>query len=388
MKKIFYSLIIAAATMSIATSCSEDYDSNPVLNEKNLSLVLNVPGNSINNITDLESSDYLTLTTSQPNYGYPAPTTYIVSFCLDTTGVAKWEDFSTTFNTAKMQMKASEVNSLILDLAGDRDLSKPISLFAKVRCHLTGENNRGVAESNVIEIKNVQSYTPTISVTLPTTMHIVGSFEASDGWSKFVPLHFAYSQDGFSYGVVYLKNGDEFKINPDDGWKGNDKGFGQLNIGNNDAKVVNGGDSETSNIKVNGKDGWYTIVVKNKIVNNAISYELNIYNAKIYVFGATAPNQDNMWSFDDGNLFTLGSTAKDACISPALGGSGELRLAIDCGIDWWKTEFTIKSDGTLYYRDVDIPSNWNDALGADYSFNGTAGQQICIDFTNGTASAK
>ena len=218
MKKIFYSLIIAAATMSIATSCSEDYDSNPVLNEKNLSLVLNVPGNSINNITDLESSDYLTLTTSQPNYGYPTPTTYIVSFCLDTTGVAKWEDFSTTFNTAKIQMKASEVNSLILDLAGDRDLSKPISLFAKVRCHLTGENNRGVAESNVIEIKNVQSYTPTISVTLPTTMHIVGSFEASDGWSKFVPLHFAYSQDGFSYGVVYLKNGDEFKINPDDGW--------------------------------------------------------------------------------------------------------------------------------------------------------------------------
>ena len=378
--------MMAAAMLSVTTSCSDDRDSNPVLNEKDLHLVLNVPGNSANNITDLENSDYLTLTTSQPEYGYPAPTTYTVSLSLDNDENAKWQDFPTTFTTARMQLNASEVNSFILDNAGTRDLSQPISLYAKVRCHLTGEPTIGLVESNVIEIKNVLSYVPTINISLPTTMHIVGSFAASDGWSKFVPLHFAYSADGFSYGIVYLATGDEFKINPDDGWKGNDKGFGQVTIGNNDANVVNGGDSETSNIKVNGESGWYTVVVKNKIVNNAIIYELNIYTAKVYLFGATAPG--DQWSFSDGNLFTMSTSATEPCVSPTLAGDGELRLAVDCGIDWWKTEFTIKNDGTLYYRDIDIPSNWNDALGADFSFSGASGKQIVLDFTNGTGSMK
>jgi hypothetical protein len=220
-------------------------------------------------------------------------------------------------------------------------------------------------------------------------MYIVGSFTASNGWSTFVPLHFAYSQEGFSYGIVYLANGDEFKINPDDGWKGNDKGFGQVTIGNNDANIVNGGDSETSNMKVDGTSGWYTVVVKNKIANNAITYELNTYPAKVYIFGATAPNQDNAWAFDDANLFTMSTSATEPCVSPALGGDGEVRISVDCGIEWWKTEFTImNTDATLYYRDCDIPSNWESDLGADYSFKGTAGKQINLDFTAGTGSMK
>ncbi len=383
MKKIFYTLMIAAAAFSF-TSCSEDRDSNPILNEQNLSLVLNVPGVSFNNVTALENSDYLTLTTSQPDYGYPAPTTYIVSLSLDG---SNWAEIPTTFTTAKMQIKASEVNATILDLAGSTDLSQPIKLYAKVRCHLTGEENMGKAESNVIEINNVLAFVPKIEISLPSTMYIVGGFAASDGWSKFIPLHFAYSQDGFSYGIVYLANGDEFKINPDDGWKGNDKGFGQVTIGNNEANVINGGDSETSNMKVDGESGWYTVVVKNKIANNAITYELSTYKAKIYLFGATSPGSDQ-WSFQDDALFTMSSSASEPCVSPALAGSGELRLAVDCGIDWWKTEFTIKSDGTIFYRNCDIPSNWAADLGADFSYNGEAGKQIVLDFTNGTGTSK
>ena len=385
MKNIFYSLMIAAATLSFTTSCSEDRDSNPVLNTNGLSLVLNVPGNSQNNVTDLENSDNLVIYTSQPDYGYTAATTYVVSLSLDSTN---WADMATTYTTARIQMDASEVNSTVLDLAGDMDLTTPKSLFVKVRCHLTGEDDMGVATSNVVEIKNVQFYVPTVNISLPSTMYLVGSFAASESWSKFVPLHFAYSQDGFSYGVVYFANGDEFKINPDEGWKGNDKGFGQVTFGNNDANVVNAGGEDTSNMKVDGESGWYTVVVKNKVVNNAITYEVNIYNAKIYVFGAAAANQDAAWAFDEGNMFTMGASAADACVSPVLGGSGELRLAVDCGIDWWKTEFTIKSDGTLYYRDCDIPANWAENVGEDYSFQVTAGQQVAIDFTKGTGALK
>ena len=85
-----------------------------------------------------------------------------------------------------------------------------------------------------------------------------------------------------------------------------------------------------------------------------------------------------MWSFDDGNLFTLGSTAKDACISPALGGSGELRLAIDCGIDWWKTEFMVFGTKVEY----------RGAGGDQDRVAGNAGQKLYLNFGNDTGEIK
>ena len=94
MKKIFYSLLIAAATLGITTSCSEDRDSNPTLNTEGLTLVLNTPGVSYNNTYDLANSEYVQLTTSQPNYGYPAPTTYQVFVSLD---MENWTALETTY---------------------------------------------------------------------------------------------------------------------------------------------------------------------------------------------------------------------------------------------------------------------------------------------------
>ena len=115
MKKIFYSLLIAAATIGITTSCSEDRDSNPVLNTSGLTLVLNTPGVSYNNTYDLENSEYITLTTSQPNYGYTASTTYTPYLSLDG---ENWQALETTYTTAKMNIPASEINQAILDLVG------------------------------------------------------------------------------------------------------------------------------------------------------------------------------------------------------------------------------------------------------------------------------
>ncbi len=384
MKKIFYSFLFAVAALGITTSCSEDRDSNPVLNTQGLSLVLNTPGVAYNNTLDLLNSKYVVLTTSQPDYGYTAPTTYTVYVSMDN---ENFTALGTTYRTARMEISAEELNQALLDIVGDANvdqLAEAVEVYFKVTAHLTGEDTMGLVESNVVKLPSVLAYVPVVELALPTEMYIVGSFAASNGWSEFVPLHFAYSQDGFSYGIVYFNAGDEFKINPDAGWKGNDKGFGQVTIGaSNDAGVVNGGDSETSNMKASNA-GWYTVIVKNKIVGNAIDYELQTKEAKVYLFGAGAVGEQ--WSFDDANLFTMSSSATEPCVSPAMGGSGELRIAVDCGIDWWKTEFTIKSDGTLYYRDVDIPSNWNDALGADYSFQTSAGKQIYLDFTNGTGS--
>ena len=387
MKKIFCSLLIAAATLGITTSCSEDRDSNPVLNTEGLTLVLNTPGVSFNNTYDLKESDVVVLTTSQPNYNYTAPTTYKVYVSLDK---ENWNQLETTYTKAKMAVSAKELNQAILDMVGAENtdlLAAPQTVYVKISAALTGTDDLGYVESNVITLPSVLAYVPKVELTLPTEMYIVGGFAASDGWSKFIPLHFAYSQEGFSYGIVYFNAGDEFKINPDAGWKGNDKGFGQVTIGaKNEAGVVNAGSDDTSNMKASNS-GWYTVVVKNKIAGSAISYELQTMEAKVYVFGASSPGADQ-WSWQDDALFTMSGSAAEPFVSPALAGSGELRLAVDCGIDWWKTEFTIKNDGTLFYRNCDIPSNWASDLGDAFSFPAEAGKQIYLDFTNGTGSMK
>ena len=376
MKKIFYSLLMVGMALCF-TACDEDRDSNPVLQDAP-TFVLNTPAYSANNVYSLQNSDYLVLTTTQPDYGFPASTVYTVHVSLDG---ENFTPLATTYTTAKMQVPASELNEMILSLAGDADLSAPIPVYLKLTAHLYGNDDLGVSESNVITLPYVQAYVPEVVIELPSTMHIVGDFAASNGWSTFVPLHAAYSQDGWFYGVVYLQAGAEFKVNPDAAWAGNDKGYGQVTaVDNAGAGFKNAGDSETSNMKVeNG--GWYNVVVKTKVANGAVNYTVEINEAKVYVIGAA---EGGNWSLMDEWRFTAPADANGEWESPAFAGSGELRLAIDCGTDWWKTEFTIKSDGTLYYRDLDIPQNWAENVGDDYSQQVSVGQKAYLNFTAGT----
>ena len=73
MKKIIYSLLMLMAVGMTFSSCSEDRDSNPTFNPNDVkSFTLNMPGYALNNAYDLEHSEYLVLTTSQPDYGFPA----------------------------------------------------------------------------------------------------------------------------------------------------------------------------------------------------------------------------------------------------------------------------------------------------------------------------
>ncbi len=381
MKKIFYLLLMAGAVLLLGTSCSEDRDSNPTFQEAT-SFVLNTPAYAANNVYDLQNSDYVVLTCTQPAYGIPVATLYTAHVSLDG---ENFTPLTTTSTTAKFNIPASELNETILDIAGETDLTKPLPVYLKLTAHVYGNEELGVSESNVITLPNVQAFVPEVTIDLPKNMYIVGGFPASDGWQIFVPLHAAYSQDGWFYGVVYLPDGAEFKVNPDNGWKGNDKGYGQVTpVDNAGAGYVSGGDGETANMKVeNG--GWYTVVVKTKVANAAVNYTVEINEAKVYIIGAA---EGGNWSLMDEWRFTAPADANGDWVSPAFAGAGELRMAIDCGTDWWKTEFTIKSDGTLYYRDVDIPQNWAENVGADFSTQVNMGEKAYVNFTTGTGSVK
>ena len=378
MKKIFYSLLMLAAVGVGLTSCDEDRDNNPTFNPGSGTFVLNTPGFAANNVYDLETADYVMLTTSQPDYGFPLPTTYTVFAGIDEN---KMEPLSTTSTSVEIKVPASELNELILAQAGDADLSAPIPVYFYLTAHVTGNDTLGFSKSNTIVLPKVLAYVPVVEITLPEKVHIVGSFPASDGWANFVPLAPAFSQDGFYYGVVYMPAGAEFKINPDAGWKGNDKGYGQLTINDKANAGISSADesNDAANIKV-ANEGWYNFVVNAKISNGAVQYTVNVNPAKVYVIGAAAGGE---WSLQDAWAFTAPADAGE-WVSPAFTGSGELRLFIDCGIDWWKTEFTIKTDGSLFYRNVDIPANWAENVGADYSCQVNSGQKAYINFTAGT----
>ena len=378
MKKIFYSLLMLAAVGVGLTSCDEDRDNNPTFNPGSGTFVLNTPGFAANNVYDLETADYVMLTTSQPDYGFPLPTTYTVFAGIDEN---KMEPLSTTSTSVEIKVPASELNELILAQAGDADLSAPIPVYFYLTAHVTGNDTLGFSKSNTIVLPKVLAYVPVVEITLPEKVHIVGSFPASDGWANFVPLAPAFSQEGFYYGVVYMPAGAEFKINPDAGWKGNDKGYGQLTINDKADAGISSADegNDAANIKV-ANAGWYNFIVNAKISNGAVQYTVNVNPAKVYVIGAAAGGE---WSLQDAWAFTAPADAGE-WVSPAFTGSGELRLFIDCGIDWWKTEFTIKTDGSLFYRNVDIPANWAENVGADYSCQVNSGQKAYINFTAGT----
>ena len=269
MKKIIYSLLMLVAVGMTFSSCSEDRDSNPTFNPNDVkSFTLNMPGYALNNAYDLEHSEYLVLTTSQPDYGFPVSTVYTVWVSLDN---EHFENLATTSTNTYISVPASELNEKILTMAGDKDLSQPIPLYVYLTAHVYGNETLGEAQSNTITLPKVQAYVPVVEIALPQMMYIVGSFPASDGWSKFVPLSQAFSQDGFYYGVVYLPSGSEFKINQDAGWKGNDKGYGQLTVTDDAGAGLSSADAsnDAANIKV-ANGGWYNIIVKGKIANGAL----------------------------------------------------------------------------------------------------------------------
>lgn len=377
MKKLIYILLLAVVAVGFV-SCEEDRDSNPIWNEDAAkTFVLNMPAVAVNNVLDLEGSDNVVFTTSQPDYGFPVSTVYTTWVSLDG---AEYVALPTTSTSAVISIPAKEINEALLGLLGDGDVSEPMPVKVKLTAALFADPEMGKAESNVIELPKVKVYVPKVEVTLPTKMHIVGGFAASEGWSKFVALAPAYSQEGMFYGVVYLAEGDEFKINPDAGWKGNDMGTGQITLDGDIAATCENGD-KGNNLKMGSASGWYNVIVKAKIANGAVQYTMSMIEAKVYIIGAAF---GGVWEKSDDALFTAPATANGEWVSPAFTGSGELRMFIDCGLDWWKTEFTLDGDNNIFYRTMDIPNNWAENVGAAYSKQVNADGHVYLNFTAGT----
>jgi len=390
MKHILKAMLIPVLAMPlILASCESDTDSNPTLDlSQSKSFVLNVPANAANNTYDLTSAEALTLTCSQPNYGgVPYVTDYHVLVSIDPAFAsgdanAKYKELYTTYQTAKMAVDASEINTAMVELFQeanpDTDYpAEPRPVYIKLLANLYAMAERGVSESNVITLPSVLATYKAPAAELPTELFVVGS-SIQEAWSSWKPTAPVYGMAGQFYTVVYMPDGAQFKwglFNND--WRGYDRiktYDDQANAGIHEA-------ASDGNIQIDN-GGWYTLLFESEIAGSSLNFTLHVYPAVAGIIGAVAGG-----SWKEDNFFAT-PTDQSVWESPTFTGGGELRAYVKIpGIDWWRTEFTLFS-GSLYWRTVDIPNNWAENVGDAYSVGCSEGQKLYVDFDNNTGEVK
>ena len=383
LNKIYLMMLMSALAVPVMTSCDDDTDSNPTFHEAE-SFVLNESAYAQNNTIDLSADGTIvSLTCNQPDYGFPVATVYTVQLSFGSSfEEGTYVEMTTTFTDTQIDIDASEMNSSLLDLwetvYGDEEVTTdPIAVYVRLTAVVSGQEI-GNSTSNVICLPSVIMSATVTSVALPETMYLIGSYNS---WEEFVPMGTVYGLEGQWYQVLYLDtdewgNDGSFKF----GTKENEY------IGSDDERLTvtwDGGDIEENsdnNIMIPDA-GWYTVFLKVTTSGSDYVFTMTIMDAAVYLI---SPTNDAAWAIDEALIFTDSGNA--TLLSPTIETSGELRMAVDCGLDWWRTEFTLKDGSEIYYRDVDIPSNWAEDVGSEYSVTVSAGDVVELDFNNGTGS--
>lgn len=393
-KKLFNigrSLSLLAVLALLLTACEKDDKSNPTFVATSPSFTLNVPENATNNTYDLVSANSLELTCQQPNYnGVPYVVNYHVQVALDESfDVSK--ELETSYTTAKMKVDAYELNNAMIDLYheihGNVDYPKEARpLYIRLRANVVNMANTELdnAYSNIISLPSVLATFKAPDIEFPKSCYIVGS-SIGDGdgkgywsyWKKMAPV---YGGEGEFYTIIYVPDGGQFKWGEaENDWRGFDrvkKFDDQANAGVHEA-------SGDGNIQFDN-GGWYTLHVETALGSSDIEWTFHIYPAEAYVIG----NATGGWTEGDANWKMTAPAGDGTWESPAFAAAGELRAYIKVpGRDWWKTEFTLYN-GDLYFREVNIPNNWAEDVGADYSVACSAGQKLYVKFSVNTGEVK
>ena len=185
-------------------------------------------------------------------------------------------------------------------------------------------------------------------------------FTSSNNVGEWLPLVPVHSDATMSWIITYLHEGEEFKFAPQ---ASADNAFGATAQINDQANM----NPSTSNgyIKT-GNAGWYLL----QVINDGADKTVNILTPNVYLFGNTSPAG---WSDKPEGLFTIPTSEDGVFVSPAFIASDEIRMCVKLdGVDWWKTEFVIKTDCQLDYR-----AGGNDQTGVKVTQN----QKCFINFT-------
>ena len=400
-------LLMAVAGLGLFSSCESDEPSVAIAEyKKPTEFVLNTP-QFANGVYDLVNAETVNLTFSQPDYGYAAACDYTIE-------VAKSEAFaegevgtvSTIFHVCDVQIDANEFAVAVctafgwetqeeIDAALATTTDGMVPVYIRVKSKLT---NTVVTDSEIVSnviTLNVIPYFALLPVVMPENVFMIGSFCGGD-WAKAAKMAKVFNTDNMFWCIRYVDtaaNGGWFKFNTNNSWDGNQVGFDDAVHTYNsrvDGLTVSGVDdgSGAMNIVID-KAGWYIFGVTLAIDGRDYVYTVDIMPAEIYVYGDCA---GGVWANDPAWMFSVPETADGVFTSPALAGAGEVRMCINpnpqWGGDWWAHEFTLKDGTEIFYRDKDMPTNWAETYGAEYSLQGSPGKVITLDFNNGTGEIK
>ena len=395
MKKIFKFMLLPALVLPLLfTSCDEDRDSNPTLDLSHLAegFVLNTPALAENNTYDPYYAKNLVLTCSQPNYGgVPYPVKYYAqvsinpAFVSDPTVTHK-ELATYAENPSSLDFDAYEVNKAIVSLfrAANPDANLPdeMPVYIRLRAVIGGALNQTLGEtySNVITLPSVKATIPDAKFT--DNLFLIGS-SIQTPWESWKPIPQVFDKKGEYYGIIYVPAGGEFNW----GTEINDKlGINQIKEINDVAGAgITAGDDQ--NLKV-ANAGWYTLHFMGEISKDKknINWTLTVYKTQVCLIG-TCIGQST-WGFADENALEAPADPTGEWVSPAFTASEELRVAVKVGsIDWYRTEFTIYN-GEVFWRKYNMPNNWAETMGADYSVKPAVDTKLYVNFDTNKAEVK
>ena len=379
MKKIFI-ITAAALCLGAAVSC-EDEREIVTLNENPTTFVLNTPAFAQAEY-DLDNSSVVVLTCSQPDFGFTAPTLYTVQVSLenDFETEGKYETFSMASTTARIELPAGEFAAFVTSLSGKEEAVFPITETVYLRAIAKVKNTNTQIISNVISLDKVRTSFALPPVEFKPQLYVVGA-NIGTAWQTWKPVASVYGVAGEYYTMVYNGGGSDNGLKwgeAENDWRGYD----DLTTIQDNAQAGITKKEDDGNL-IFAKAGWYVLHFEGKIEGQAISYVLKVEPAHAYVIGAAA---NDVWK-DSDSAWEM-TLVGDKFVSPAFAADGELRAYIKVpGLDWWRTEFTLYKGG-LFFRDVDIPNNWNENKGGDYSVSIKAGQKLYVDFNNNTGEVK
>jgi len=372
MRKII-NIMMLLTCLAFFGACETDIE-HPIASTP-ATFVLNKPI-YVNGIYDLKHTETIQLTCSQPAFGFTAVTIYRVQVATKNS----FQDFvtlPTSFNTAKMEVSASELAVALVGLLGIDDEAKfPTNPFP-VYIRLSAELSNGSCKvlSNIVELPRVKSYFALDAMVMPENMYLIGNV-TDWSWGAATPMVPVWGTPGKFWAVQYLgKSGNdnaEIKFNTAKDWNGDQFGIQTADIDN--ASKTLAGISGTDNIVI-GNPGWYIVVVTTEISGRNYIYHVRFLEPKVYLFG---PAIGGKWGPSDEQLFTvpnLSSGANADFVSPAFTDNGEIRACIVLeGQQWWHSEFLVF--GTeLIYRATD---------GDQERVAGKVGQKLYINFTKKT----
>ena len=257
-----------------------------------------------------------------------------------------------------------------------------MSVYIRLRAVIGGTLNQTLGEtySNVITLPSVKATIPDAKFT--ENLFLTGS-SIQKPWESWKSIPQVEGLEGNYYGIIYVPAGGEFNW----GTEINDKlGINQIKeiVDEAGAGITAGNDQ---NLKV-ANAGWYTLHFKGKISKDKknINWTLTVYKTQVCLIGACIGQTD--WGFADENALTPPDDPSGDWVSPAFAAGSELRVAVKVGdINWYSTEFTVHK-GEVFWRIKNMPNNWAETMGNEYSVTTTPGKKLYVNFDTNKAEVK